>query len=169
MDRAYPFPSTAATVLPQGAVGEIGANGPEPYRSPLERASSCTLCQSIHPSSICRTTRFSATSQTLPSVLVAAASSKLEPYISPQLTGAKALEWWKAAYKADPAFQNDQQHKEFVNKYQLIKRDDLWYFNNSLLVVPQLLRQSVLEQCHDTKTSAHFGITKTLNRVQKHF
>ena len=167
--RANLFPSTAATILPKGAAGEIGANGPEPCSGPLKRTNSFILWPSIHPSCICRTTRFSATEHTLPSVLVAAVATKLEPYISPQLTGAKAMEWWKAAYKADPAFQNDQQHKEFVNKYQLAQRDDLWYFNNSLLVVPELLRQSVLEQCHDIKTSAHFGITKTLNRVQKHF
>ena len=41
--RANLFPSTAATILPKGAAGEIGANGPEPCRSPLKRTNSFIL------------------------------------------------------------------------------------------------------------------------------
>jgi RNase H-like domain found in reverse transcriptase/Reverse transcriptase (RNA-dependent DNA polymerase)/Integrase zinc binding domain/Chromo (CHRromatin Organisation MOdifier) domain/Integrase core domain/Aspartyl protease/Eukaryotic translation initiation factor 3 subunit G len=85
--------------------------------------------------------------------------------VIPMLTGAEALKWWLAAYKSESELQDPQ----FVQKYQLTQRGDFWYYNNKLIVVPSLLREQVLGQCHDALTSAHFGVTKTLNQIQRHF
>ena len=50
----------------------------------------------------------------------------------------------------------------------LTKRGVLYYCNNRL-VVPALLRPQVLVMCHDSKSSAHFGINKTLYAIQSRF
>jgi hypothetical protein len=97
-------------------------------------------------------------------ILLCAVNPVTHRPVIPMLTGAEAQDWWMAAYKSDPELQDPH----FVEKYQLTKRNDFWYFNQ-LIVVPSLLRQQVLGQCHDALTSAHFGVTKTLNQIQRHF
>lgn len=38
-----------------------------------------------------------------------------------------------------------------------------------LIVVPKTLRQDILKNNHDVKSSGHFGQTKTLNRIKQKF
>ena len=83
----------------------------------------------------------------------------------PQLSGADALTWWSSHYQADPQLQDPK----FIQKYQITKKDDFWYYNKNLLVVPSVLRPHVLAQCHDSLQSAHMGVTKTLKNVQRSF
>jgi hypothetical protein len=94
-----------ATTLHEGAVGELGIRVPEtslanlgfPWHEPTQ------------PHERSRTTR----EQTVQLTLVASVSTKLLPYVQPQLTGAAAKDWWMAAYKADPDF-TPQRIAEFV-------------------------------------------------------
>jgi Integrase zinc binding domain len=85
--------------------------------------------------------------------------------IMPSLVGPDAKARWVAAYQADPLLQDPK----LVHKYQLTLRDDFWYCNTNRLVVPSLLRPQVLHQCHNALSSAHFGITKTINQVARNF
>jgi RNase H-like domain found in reverse transcriptase/Reverse transcriptase (RNA-dependent DNA polymerase)/Integrase zinc binding domain/Chromo (CHRromatin Organisation MOdifier) domain/Aspartyl protease len=98
-------------------------------------------------------------------ILLCAVNPVTHRPVIPMLTGDEAQEWWLSAYKSDKELQDPH----FVEKYQLTQRNDFWYFNDKLIVVPSLLRSQVLGQCHDALTSAHFGVTKTLNQIQRHF
>jgi hypothetical protein len=77
---------------------------------------------------------------------------------------ASQVEWWIAATLADKWLQNPTNRA----KYHLTDKEGLYYCNNRL-VVPSLLRPQVLSMCHDSKSSAHFGITKTLHAIQPRF
>ena len=84
------FPSTAATILPKGAAGEIGDNGPEPCGSthPKTGKQLCTLA--INSSGIKYLSHHRVQCHDTNTVISAngsRVSTKLEPYISPQLTG----------------------------------------------------------------------------------
>jgi hypothetical protein len=110
----------------------------------------------------CRPTRMASS---VTAILLNAVNPVTYHPVLPMLTGAQAREWWVAAYNTDHLFRDPK----LINRYQLTQRDDFWYYNNKLLVVPSLLRKQVLSQCHDALTSAHFGRTKTLNNIQRHF
>ena len=61
-------------------------------------------------------------------------------------------------------------------KHQLIVKSGVLYYKledsvgkNLLLLVPKSLHDDILHLCHDTKSSGHHGIDKTLQRVKRHF
>ena len=110
----------------------------------------------------CRPTRMGSS---VTAILLNAVNPVTYHPVLPMLTGAQAREWWVAAYNSDHLFRDPK----LIHRYQLTQKDDFWYYNTKLLVVPSLLRKQVLSQCHDALTSAHFGRTKTLNHVQRHF
>ena len=53
--------------------------------------------------------------------------------------------------------------------HDVVEGEHGFYCMNSRLVVPSQLRQHVLFLCHNALASGHFGITKTLKRVEKDF
>ena len=50
----------------------------------------------------------------------------------------------------------------------LVKRGDCWYKGHRI-VVPQDMRQQVLEELHDAPYSGHRGVTKTVALISEHF
>ena len=53
--------------------------------------------------------------------------------------------------------------------YQMWRADDGHTLRHKQLLVPQVLRQEVLQNCHDNKMSAHFGVNKTVQKMKQHF
>jgi hypothetical protein len=155
---------STTTILPEGVAGAPRSKGP---RDP-QNICAGVLGEQDHTLNTERSRTTREPTKALLFALISGASPKLHPYVSPQLTGAEARDWWMAAYATDPDF-STQCKTAHVEKYQLTQTEGLWYFKHKLLVVPTLLRQKVLEQCHDTLTSAHFGITKTLHNLQRSF
>ena len=158
-----------ATDLYQGAAGRLGNMVPQPGHAIThkELVANWTPTPTSHPTLESR----HGNQDALPILLNAVNPVTYVP-LMPMLTGDEALRWWFAAYNSDPLLQDPKISKDserFIDKYQLTKRGNFWYFNGNLIVVPPLLRRQVLSQCHDTLSSAHFGVTKTLNQLKRHF
>ena len=71
-------------------------------------------------------------------------------------------------------FQNLAEVPEAVmNRYDI--RQGVLYLKNEkggkshMLVVPSIIRKELLEECHDTPTSGHHGVEKTLARLKKSY
>ena len=60
--------------------------------------------------------------------------------------------------------QLEKRHGVFFQKY-LYKNDTIFY----QMLIPKILRKEVLTTCHDTRYAAHFGVSKTLNKVKQDF
>ena len=61
-------------------------------------------------------------------------------------------------------------------KHQLVLKDGILCYkwldpvhSRLLLVVPRSLRHKILENCHDTKLSGHFGQAKTIERLKQNY
>jgi hypothetical protein len=68
------------------------------------------------------------------------------------------------------AYANDPYFASRANTADLVKRQDLWYMGE-LLVVPndEQVKLTVLAECHDTPYAGHVGRSKTLHNVRKNF
>jgi hypothetical protein len=53
----------------------------------------------------------------------------------------------------------------FFQKHILSKSSEISY----QLLVPKILRKEIVKNCRDTFYAAHFGISKTLDRIKKDF
>jgi RNase H-like domain found in reverse transcriptase/Integrase zinc binding domain len=155
---AYPRPANSATRLHRGA--DVTTGHAVPNCAGLETR--LTFSNQNSTSHSCQPTRMPIS---VTAILLNVVNPATYHPVLPMLTGAQAREWWLSAYNSDHLFRDPA----LINRYQLTQKDDFWYYNDKLIVVPALLRQQVLSQCHDALTSAHFGRTKTLNSIQRHF
>ena len=71
---------------------------------------------------------------------------------------------FRASYAADPWYTNPKN----ITHTKLEYEDGLYYYKNRL-AVPKALQQTILEECHDSPTGGHFGVTKTLKAVEAKF
>ena len=60
--------------------------------------------------------------------------------------------------------QLEKRHGVLFQKY-LYKNDTIFY----QMLISKILRKEVLTTCHDTRYAAHFGVSKTLNKVKQDF
>lgn len=71
--------------------------------------------------------------------------------------------------KIRDASKTDEYLSKESNQAKLILEDEGYYTMNGLIVVPKELQREVLRLHHDTPTSGHFGVAKTMDMVGRHF
>lgn len=77
------------------------------------------------------------------------------------------LEELKAGYASDSYYSREP--KSSGLKFN--EESGLWYLNGDRIAVPNVatVRQTILAECHDCPSAGHQGVTKTLQRVARHF
>ena len=73
------------------------------------------------------------------------------------------------SYPSDPACVSILHHPTASPNFSV--RQGLIYYKHSRLYVPNdsTLKMQVLRECHDTPTSGHLGVAKTIDLVKRHF
>ena len=73
------------------------------------------------------------------------------------------------SYPSDPACVSILHHPTASPNFSV--RQGLIYYKHSRLYVPNdsTLKMKVLRECHDTPTSGHLGVAKTIDLVKRHF
>jgi ribonuclease HI len=92
--------------------------------------------------------------------LVKSASIVVLAALSPSL-----MDHVVAAYSADSRFTDEQ----FLNRYNLKIQKNVWYTASDKIVIPQSVISKVISASHDDKFAGHFGVSKTLELLQRHF
>ncbi|GAX85886.1 hypothetical protein CEUSTIGMA_g13302.t1 [Chlamydomonas eustigma] len=92
--------------------------------------------------------------------LVKSASIVVLAALSPSL-----MDHVVAAYSADSRSTDEQ----FLNRYNLKIQKNVWYTASDKIVIPQSVISKVISASHDDKFAGHFGVSKTLELLQRHF
>jgi hypothetical protein len=73
---------------------------------------------------------------------------------------------WPTKYFCKAAFDFLFKDLNLLQTEQHLSKNDAIFYQ---MFVPKILRKEVLTTCHDTRYAAHFGVSKTLNKVKQDF
>jgi hypothetical protein len=115
------FPSCNPSQFPTCTIGTVDAleasgSRPSSHSDEVRLATNSAVTQTCHPTRMV---------PSVTAILLNAVNPVTYHPVLPMLTGAQAREWWVAAYQADHLFRDPK----LINRYQLTKRDDFWYYN----------------------------------------